>query len=52
MTRAPCSLANRRAVSNGNTHYLFALRNQKGNFEKNLDAYEKAMATLRMAAAP
>jgi hypothetical protein len=41
-----------RAVSNGNTHYLFALRNHKGNFEKNLDAFEKAMATLRMAVAP
>lgn len=41
-----------RAVSNGNTLYLFSLRNHKGNFEKNLDAYEKAMATLRMAVAP
>lgn len=45
-------LADVRAVSNGNTLYLFSLRNHRGNFEKNLEAYEKAMSTLRMAAAP
>ena len=45
-------LADVRAVSNGNTLYLFSLRNHKGNFEKNLEAYEKALSTLRMAVAP
>ena len=45
-------IADVRAVSNGSTLYLFSLRNLKGNFEKNLNAYEKAMSTLRMAVAP
>ena len=37
-----------RAVSSGSTLYLFSLRNHKANFEKNLEAYEKAMSTLKM----
>jgi hypothetical protein len=37
-----------RAVSTGTTLYLFSLRNHKDNFEKNLEAFEKSMATLKM----
>lgn len=44
-----------RAVSDGNTLYLFALRNTADNFARNGEAYEAALATLRLsgtAAAP
>jgi len=41
-----------RAASDGKTLYLFVLRVHKVNFEKNLEFYDKAMSTLRLAAAP
>ena len=37
-----------RAVSSGNTLYLFSLRNHKANFEKNVESYDKALSTLKM----
>lgn len=45
-------LADIRAVSDGKTLYLFSLRNHSANFEKNLESYEKAMSTVRLAGAP
>ena len=39
-----------RAVSDGKTLYLFALRNTADNFARNGDAFEAALATLRLAA--
>ena len=37
------------ALSDGKTMYMFALRNLKAQFEKNLAGYESAMATVRLA---
>ncbi len=36
------------AASDGEFLYLFSLRNIKGNYEKNLSVYEKAMSTLKL----
>ena len=38
-------------VSDGTVMYLFTLRNIKENYEKNLEAYENAIATVRLTAA-
>lgn len=38
-------------VSDGTVMYLFTLRNIKENYEKRLDAYENAIATVRLTAA-
>ena len=38
-----------RTLSDGKTMYMFALRNLKAHFEKNLAGYESAMATVRLA---
>lgn len=40
-----------RAVSDGKVLYLFSLRNKGGNYTRNLEAFEKALASVRFLAA-
>ena len=37
------------ALSDGNTLYLFSLRNIKENYDKNLEVYEEAVSTVSLA---
>lgn len=37
-----------RAVADGNVVYLFSLRNQAANYSRNIDAFERAMATVQI----
>lgn len=37
------------AVSDGRVLYLFSLRNEAGNFAKNIDIFDEAIATLQLA---
>ncbi len=36
------------ALSDGNTLYLFSLRNIAENYDKNLEVYEEAVSTVRL----
>jgi hypothetical protein len=38
-------------ASDGETMYVFSLRNPAENFDKNVDVFHKAISTLRLAAA-
>ena len=38
-----------RAVSDGKTLYLFSLRNTATNYSRNIETFEKALATLKLS---
>jgi len=49
--QGPPLVAEAYVASDGETMYVFSLRNPADTFDKNVDVYHKAISTLRLAAA-